>query len=181
MLVSRYTGTAPELAPLHSLGGDAWEKAKRKAAEKVRDVAAELLEINARREAREGRAVVLDRPLYEQFAAGFPFEETPDQQSAIEAVLADLGKSRPMDRVVCGDVGFGKTEVAVRAAFAVAAGRAPGRAAGADHAAGAAALPQFRRPLRRLADTRRGAVAVPFEEGYDERAASASPRARSTS
>ena len=124
MLVSRYTGTAPELAPLHSLGGDAWDKAKRKAAEKVRDVAAELLEINARREARQGRAVELDRPLYEQFAAGFPFEETPDQQSAIEAVLLDLGKSRPMDRVVCGDVGFGKTEVAVRAAFAVAqAGR----------------------------------------------------------
>ena len=124
MLVSRYTGTAPELAPLHSLGGDAWEKARRKAAEKVRDVAAELLEINARREAREGRAVVLDRPLYDQFAAGFPFEETPDQQSAIESVLGDLGKSRPMDRVVCGDVGFGKTEVAVRAAFAVAqAGR----------------------------------------------------------
>jgi transcription-repair coupling factor (superfamily II helicase) len=123
-LVSRYTGTAPELAPLHSLGGDAWEKAKRRAAERVRDVAAELLDIYAKREARQGRAVTLDRPLYEQFAASFPFEETPDQQTAIEAVLGELQKTRPMDRVVCGDVGFGKTEVAVRAAFAVAqAGR----------------------------------------------------------
>jgi len=123
-LVSRYTGTSPELAPLHSLGGDAWEKAKRRAAERVRDVAAELLDIYAKREARQGRAVVLDRPLYEQFAASFPFEETPDQHTAIESVLVELQKTRPMDRVVCGDVGFGKTEVAVRAAFAVAqAGR----------------------------------------------------------
>jgi transcription-repair coupling factor (superfamily II helicase) len=119
-LVSRYTGTAPELAPLHSLGGDAWERAKRKAAERVRDAAAELLEIYARREARTGDAIALDRSLYAQFAAGFPFEETPDQQVAIDAVLADLQVPKPMDRVVCGDVGFGKTEVAVRAAFAVA-------------------------------------------------------------
>jgi transcription-repair coupling factor (superfamily II helicase) len=119
-LVSRYTGSAPEFAPLHSLGGDAWEKAKRRAAERVRDVAAELLDIYARREARQGTAIPLDRPLYEQFAASFPFEETPDQHTAIEAVLTELQKGRPMDRVVCGDVGFGKTEVAVRAAFAVA-------------------------------------------------------------
>ena len=119
-LVSRYTGTAPEFAPLHSLGGDAWDRAKRRAAEKVRDVAAELLEIYAKREARVGNALPLDRPMYEQFASGFPFEETPDQLQAIEAVLDDLGKPRPMDRVVCGDVGFGKTEVAVRAAFATA-------------------------------------------------------------
>jgi transcription-repair coupling factor (superfamily II helicase) len=119
-LVSRYTGAAPELAPLHSLGGDAWERAKKKAAEQVRDVAAELLELYARRAAREGHALGLDRALYEQFAAGFPFEETPDQQSAIEAVIGDLGSGKPMDRVVCGDVGFGKTEVALRAAFVAA-------------------------------------------------------------
>jgi transcription-repair coupling factor (superfamily II helicase) len=119
-LVSRYTGTTPELAPLHSLGGDAWEKAKRKAAEKVRDVAAELLELYARREARGGRAIAVDRGMYTQFAAGFPFEETPDQADAIAAVLDDIAKGRAMDRVVCGDVGFGKTEVAMRAAFAVA-------------------------------------------------------------
>jgi transcription-repair coupling factor (superfamily II helicase) len=123
-LVSRYTGSSPELAPLHSLGGDAWERAKRKAAEKVRDAAAELLAIYAEREARSGSATVIDRGLYEDFAASFPFEETPDQQSAIEAVLADMAAPRPMDRVVCGDVGFGKTEVALRAAFvAASAGR----------------------------------------------------------
>jgi transcription-repair coupling factor (superfamily II helicase) len=119
-LVSRYSGASPELAPLHSLGGDAWEKAKRKAAEKVRDVAAELLDIQARRHARQGVALRVDRALYEPFAATFPFEETADQAASIEAVIADLGKPTPMDRVVCGDVGFGKTEVAVRAAFVAA-------------------------------------------------------------
>ena len=119
-LVSRYSGTSPELAPLHSLGGDAWERAKRKAAEKVRDVAAELLAIYAQREARQGVALQIDRTSYEQFAAAFPFEETPDQISAIDAVIADLATGKPMDRVVCGDVGFGKTEVALRAAFVTA-------------------------------------------------------------
>jgi len=119
-LVSRYSGASPETAPLHSLGGEQWTKAKKKAAEKVRDVAAELLEIQARRQARAGLALDVDRSLYEPFAASFPFEETPDQHAAIEAVLHDLASSQPMDRVVCGDVGFGKTEVAVRAAFAVA-------------------------------------------------------------
>jgi transcription-repair coupling factor (superfamily II helicase) len=119
-LVSRYSGASPEFAPLHSLGGDAWDKAKRKAAEKVRDVAAELLEIQARRQARKGLALPVDRSMYEPFAATFPFEETPDQLAAIDAVIEDLGKSTPMDRVVCGDVGFGKTEVAVRAAFVAA-------------------------------------------------------------
>ncbi|MGA9423358.1 MAG: transcription-repair coupling factor [Rhodanobacteraceae bacterium] len=119
-LVARYSGTAPELAPLHSLGGDAWERARRKAAEKVRDVAAELLAIYAQREARPGTALVIERDLVEQFAAAFPFEETPDQQQAIAAVTADLVSDKAMDRVVCGDVGFGKTEVALRAAFIAA-------------------------------------------------------------
>ena len=119
-LVSRYSGASPDLAPLHSLGGDAWDRAKRKAAEKVRDVAAELLAIHAQREARHGEALPVDRVMYEQFAAAFPFEETPDQLGAIEAVIADLAAGRAMDRVVCGDVGFGKTEVALRAAFVVA-------------------------------------------------------------
>jgi transcription-repair coupling factor (superfamily II helicase) len=119
-LVSRYSGTAPELAPLHALGGDAWERAKRKAAQKVRDVAAELLALYAQRVARPGHAFVYDRSLYEQFAAAFPFEETPDQLQAIEAVIADLASGKAMDRVVCGDVGFGKTEVALRAAFVAA-------------------------------------------------------------
>ncbi|SFK91837.1 transcription-repair coupling factor [Rhodanobacter glycinis] len=119
-LVSRYSGTAPELAPLHSLGGDAWERARKKAAEKVRDVAAELLAIYAQREARGGQAMPIDRQLVEEFGASFPFEETPDQEQAIDAVLADLAAPRAMDRVICGDVGFGKTEVALRAAFATA-------------------------------------------------------------
>ncbi|MEO7067304.1 MAG: transcription-repair coupling factor [Rhodanobacter sp.] len=119
-LVSRYTGTAPELAPLHSLGGDAWGRARKKAAEKVRDVAAELLAIYAQRQARGGEAMPIDRQLVEEFGRAFPFEETPDQESAIEAVLNDLAAPRSMDRVICGDVGFGKTEVALRAAFAAA-------------------------------------------------------------
>ncbi|HVI55683.1 MAG TPA: transcription-repair coupling factor [Luteibacter sp.] len=119
-LVSRYTGTAPELAPLHSLGGDAWERARKKAAEKVRDVAAELLAIYAQREARQGESLPVDRQMLEEFAATFPFEETADQQAAIDAVIVDLAAPRAMDRVVCGDVGFGKTEVALRAAFAAA-------------------------------------------------------------
>ncbi|RPE81173.1 transcription-repair coupling factor [Vulcaniibacterium tengchongense] len=119
-LINRYSGASDETAPLHSLGGEQWTRAKRKAAEKVRDVAAELLEIQAKRQARAGLAIDIDRSVYEPFAAAFPFEETPDQHAAIEAVLRDLASSQPMDRVVCGDVGFGKTEVAVRAAFVTA-------------------------------------------------------------
>jgi transcription-repair coupling factor (superfamily II helicase) len=119
-LVSRYSGASSEQAPLHSLGGEAWEKAKRKAAEKVHDVAAELLEIQARRLAQTGFGLDTDRILYDRFAATFPFEETPDQLQAIEQVLQDMAQNNPMDRVVCGDVGFGKTEVALRAAFVAA-------------------------------------------------------------
>ncbi len=119
--ISRYSGANPDTAPLHNLGGEQWAKAKKKAAEKVRDVAAELLEIQAKRQARKGLAIDVDRAMYEPFAASFPFEETPDQHAAIEAVIRDLASSQPMDRVVCGDVGFGKTEVAVRAAFVAAA------------------------------------------------------------
>jgi transcription-repair coupling factor (superfamily II helicase) len=123
-LVSRYTGSDPESAPLHRLGSRQWEKARRKAATQVRDVAAELLDLYSRRLARQGFAFPLDKKLYAEFASGFPFEETPDQQNAIDAVISDLESHQPMDRVVCGDVGFGKTEVALRAAFvAVQAGR----------------------------------------------------------
>jgi len=116
-LLSRYTGAAPEAAPLHKLGGEQWARAKRKAVERVTDVAAELLDIYARRQARQGHAFHLDEADYIAFAAAFPFEETPDQQAAIDAVIADMRSGRPMDRVICGDVGFGKTEVAMRAAF----------------------------------------------------------------
>ncbi|HKK05759.1 MAG TPA: transcription-repair coupling factor [Gammaproteobacteria bacterium] len=116
-LISRYTGAAPESAPLHKLGSGQWERAKRKASEKVRDVAAELLDIYARRAARQGFAYPIEEDAYRAFAAGFPFEETPDQQAAIDAVVEDMRSPQPMDRLVCGDVGFGKTEVAMRAAF----------------------------------------------------------------
>jgi len=116
-LISRYTGGGTEHVPLHKLGSGQWEKAKRRASEKIRDVAAELLEIYAKREARQGYSYPLDEAQYASFAASFPFEETPDQQDAIDAVLADMRSSRPMDRLICGDVGFGKTEVAMRAAF----------------------------------------------------------------
>jgi transcription-repair coupling factor (superfamily II helicase) len=123
-LISRYTGTTPETAPLHRLGSGQWEKACRRARERVRDVAAELLDIYARREARSGFAYPYDEIQYRAFAANFPFEETPDQQDAIDAVVADMRSPRPMDRLICGDVGFGKTEVAMRAAFlAVMAGK----------------------------------------------------------
>jgi transcription-repair coupling factor (superfamily II helicase) len=123
-VISRYTGAAPESAPLHRLGSGQWEKAKRKAARQVRDTAAELLDLYAKRLAREGFAFPLKMLEYEQFAATFPFEETPDQAEAIQAVMIDMTLGRPMDRLVCGDVGFGKTEVAMRAAFiAVAAGK----------------------------------------------------------
>ena len=123
-LIARYTGSDDALAPLHRLGSETWQKAKRKAAEQVRDVAAELLDIYARRAAREGYAFEDPQLDYEAFSSGFPFEETPDQQSAIEAVRNDMLAPKPMDRLICGDVGFGKTEVAMRAAFiAVHSGR----------------------------------------------------------
>ncbi len=119
-LVSRYTGAAAENAPLHKLGTDVWDRSRRKAAEKAHDVAAELLEIHARRAAQKGQSFPLDSADYHLFASAFPFEETPDQALAIEAVIDDMASELPMDRVVCGDVGFGKTEVAMRAAFVAA-------------------------------------------------------------
>ncbi len=121
-LISRYSGASPENAPLHRLGGDQWERAKRKAAEKVHDIAAELLEIYARRAANQGNAFPQPGDEYASFAANFEFEETPDQQQAIDAVLTDMESPRHMERVICGDVGFGKTEVAMRAAFAAVQG-----------------------------------------------------------
>jgi transcription-repair coupling factor (superfamily II helicase) len=116
-VISRYTGANPDNAPLHRLGSGQWEKAKRKAAEQVRDTAAELLNLYARRAARKGFAFPLKLNEFDAFSATFPFEETPDQSSAIKAVMADMTSGQPMDRLVCGDVGFGKTEVALRAAF----------------------------------------------------------------
>lgn len=123
-LVSRYSGASPENAPLHKLGTDQWARARRRAAEKVRDVAAELLDLYAQRRARRGSPLAHRELEYQSFANAFPFEETADQADAIQKVIEDLGKEQPMDRIVCGDVGFGKTEVAMRAAFvAVQAGK----------------------------------------------------------
>lgn len=123
-LISRYSGGPPESAPLHRLGSGNWEKAKKKALKQIRDTAAELLNLYAQRAARRGYAFTLSLQDYERFAEGFPFEETPDQLEAIENVIKDMQSGRPMDRLVCGDVGFGKTEVALRAAFvAVMGGR----------------------------------------------------------
>jgi transcription-repair coupling factor (superfamily II helicase) len=121
-LIARYTGVSAEEAPLHRLGSGQWDKAKRRAAEQVRDTAAELLNLYARRAAREGYAFRYSPHDYEAFAASFGFEETPDQQAAIHAVIQDMVSPQPMDRLVCGDVGFGKTEVALRAAFIAVTG-----------------------------------------------------------
>jgi transcription-repair coupling factor (superfamily II helicase) len=120
-VIGRYSGAAPEDAPLHKLGSGQWEKAKARAAKQVRDAAAELLALYAKRAARLGFAFSVDQKNLEAFADGFGFEETPDQASAIEAVVKDMAGGKPMDRLVCGDVGFGKTEVALRAAFVAVA------------------------------------------------------------
>jgi len=116
-LIGRYSGASADSAPLHKLGSDRWSKAKKKAMERARDVAAELLDIHAKRAAKAGHAFKVDDSDYLAFSAAFPFEETPDQQGAIDALYQDMLGQQPMDRVICGDVGFGKTEVAMRAAF----------------------------------------------------------------
>ncbi len=123
-LISRYSGASPDAAPLHELGSGQWDRAKKRAAKRAHDTAAELLNLYAQRAAREGHAFKFNVHDYEAFAEGFGFEETPDQAAAIEAVITDLTSGKPMDRLVCGDVGFGKTEVALRAAFvAIADGK----------------------------------------------------------
>jgi len=119
-LISRYTGADEEHAPKHKLGSETWSKARKKAAKKIHDIAVEILDIHARRAAKGGLAYNVNIDEYNQFAAAFPFEETEDQQTAIDMVIEDLCEAKAMDRVVCGDVGFGKTEVAMRAAFVAA-------------------------------------------------------------
>ncbi|OGT37495.1 MAG: transcription-repair coupling factor [Gammaproteobacteria bacterium RIFCSPHIGHO2_12_FULL_37_14] len=116
-LISRYSGTNPDHIPMSKLGSEQWQKSKRKATENVRDIAAELLDLYAKRAARSGHAATFVADQYKIFASQFPFEETPDQLQAIDQVFADMMSEKPMDRVICGDVGFGKTEVALRAAF----------------------------------------------------------------
>ena len=115
--VTRYSGTSPEQAPLHRLGSDVWQREKKKAAEAIHDVAVELLEIYAHRQCKPGIVMQVVEPDYTTFVSEFPFVPTNDQVTAAEAVLKDLQSATPMDRLICGDVGFGKTEVAMRAAF----------------------------------------------------------------
>ncbi|PIQ11982.1 MAG: transcription-repair coupling factor [Hydrogenophilales bacterium CG_4_9_14_3_um_filter_59_35] len=123
-LIGRYSGASPESAPLHKLGSGQWEKSRKKALKQARDTAAELLNLYAQRAARQGHVFKIKQRDYEAFAASFEFEETPDQAAAIQAVIEDMTAGKPMDRLICGDVGFGKTEVALRAAFvAVADGK----------------------------------------------------------
>ena len=119
-LISRYTGADPEHAPLHRLGSPQWQKEKKKAAEKIHDIAIELLDVYAKREANIGFSYQFNETDYQVFASSFPFDETIDQQRAIEQIITDMKSQRPMDRLICGDVGFGKTEVAMRAAFIAA-------------------------------------------------------------
>lgn len=118
-LISRYSGASPEAAPLHKLGGEQWSRAKRKAIQRVRDAAAELLDLTARRAANPGFRFKVDKEQLDPFVAAFPFEETPDQETSINQVIEDMCSDKAMDRVICGDVGFGKTEVSMRAAFVV--------------------------------------------------------------
>src|SRR5690606_3720726 len=118
--ISRYNGSDPEHTPINKLGSEQWARSKRKAAQKARDSAAELLDLYARRAANPGFKYQVPDDQYEKFSADFPFEETADQLNAIEQVFNDMTSERPMDRVICGDVGFGKTEVALRAAFIAA-------------------------------------------------------------
>jgi transcription-repair coupling factor (superfamily II helicase) len=119
-LINRYAGASEDNAPLHRLGGEQWQRSRKKAQEKIHDIAVELLDIQARREAMRGFAHPVTLDEYQQFTSEFPFEETPDQEYAIESVIADMESPQPMDRIVCGDVGFGKTEVCMRAAFIAA-------------------------------------------------------------
>ena len=160
--ISRYSGASPEDAPLHTLGSGQWEKAKKKAAQQIRDTAAELLNLYARRAARQGHAFQYSARDYDAFAESFGFEETADQSAAINAVIRDMGSGKPMDRLICGDVGFGKTEVALRAAFvAVMGGKqvailAPTTLLAEQHAQTFA---------DRFAGTHRRAVALPDRQG----------------
>lgn len=116
-LISRYTGVDSEHAPLHKLGSDQWQKERKKAAEKIHDVAIELLDLYAKREAQPGHQYEVSHNEYARFASAFPFTETVDQLQAIDQIMNDMSSTKPMDRLICGDVGFGKTEVAMRAAF----------------------------------------------------------------
>ena len=148
-----------------ALAAAKWLKAKRKALKKVYDVAAELLELHARRAAVDGHAFNVDNNAYQAFAQDFPFEETPGQMDAIQGVLEDMRAAAPMDRLVCGDSGFGKTEVAMRAAFVAVENNKQVALLAPHHLAGAAALPELQGPVCGLARAYRSVIQVCFQEG----------------
>ena len=177
--LSKYIGADAARPPLSKLGGKAWHNLKARARDSVRELAGELLQLYAQRQRAEGIAYDLSSDWLERLEASFPYRETDDQQRAIEAVKEDLESPRPMDRLVCGDVGFGKTEVAVRAAFAVAINGTPGARALPDDDPRRAALEHLPGALPRLPGPRRDGLALP-EAGRGEAGARASsPRARS--
>ena len=162
-LVQRYVGGADNQQPkLDKLGSGAWEKVKRRTKAQVLAMASELLDIYAAREVMEGHAFPHPGRDYEDFAERFEFEETPDQQAAIDEVIRDMCRAKPMDRLICGDAGFGKTEVAMRAAFLARDGRAAGGDAGADDDSRRAALEQLPQPLQGLSGANRDGVALPL-------------------
>ena len=180
-LVQKYVGADGTTPALDKLGGTSWEKVKQKTRETIFAMAQELLAIYAAREIHEGHPFNQPDTYFREFEAAFPFEETPDQERAIDEVLADMQRPKPMDRLICGDVGYGKTEVAMRGAFLAVLDGAPGRRAGADDGAGAAALQYLPPALRALSRARRDAVALPLRRGDSGGGRRASPAARSTS
>ena len=149
-VLSRF-GSEDAGVQLDRLGGVAWQSRKARVKKRIRDIAGELIRVAAERQLRPGEVLTPPEGIYEEFAARFPYPETEDQLTAIEDMLADMASGKPMDRLICGDVGFGKTEVALRAAFIAGDGRRAGRGGRADDAAGPAALPQLHRALCRAA------------------------------
>ena len=179
-VLSRY-GHADQEAVLDRLGGVGWQTRKAKVKERIRELAGELIKVAAERALRKGTVLDLPHGVYEEFAARFPYEETEDQLAAIEAVLDDMATGRPMDRLICGDVGFGKTEVALRAAFVAAmAGKQVALLAPTTLLV-AAAFPPVRQPLRGPAGARGAALALRHRARRRPRSRRAWPTARSTS
>ena len=165
-LLSRY-GSDHANVELDRLGGGGWQARKAKLKNRIREIAGELIKIAAERHLHEAPKMPVQPHVYDEFCARFPYEETEDQLGAITSTLKDLESGRPMDRLICGDVGFGKTEVALRAAFAVGARRQAGRRGGADHAAGAAAQQDLCRTFSRLSGQCRAGLAAGPGQGAD--------------
>ena len=179
--ISRYVGAGGAHPPLSKLGGTRWETIKARARRAAQELAGELLNLYAERKRREGHAFPPDTDWQREFEDAFPYTETPDQRDAIEFVKADMEAPRPMDRLICGDVGYGKTEVALRAAFKAVAGRQAGDDAGADDDPRPAALRHLLRAAEGLPDDDRARLALPPAGRAARGRRALSRRARSTS